>query len=61
MGMGMRVNPYSPVYMGDPIKLFLCRRYEYMVVISDSYLPIVISRGGGGGGPPPPAEKLSDG
>jgi hypothetical protein len=42
MGMSMRVNPYSPVYMGDPMELFLCRGYEYVVVISGGYLPIDI-------------------
>jgi hypothetical protein len=32
MGMGMGVNPYPPVYMGDPVGLFLCRGYGYGVV-----------------------------
>jgi hypothetical protein len=41
MGMGMGVNPYPPVYMGDPVGLFLCRGYEYGVVIPGGYLPIV--------------------
>jgi hypothetical protein len=45
MGMGMGVNPYPPVYMGDPIGLILCRGYGYGVVIPDGYLPIAISRG----------------
>jgi hypothetical protein len=44
MGMCMGVNPYPPVYMDDPIELFLCRGYEYGVVIPDGYLPIAISR-----------------
>jgi hypothetical protein len=28
----MGVNPYPPVYMGDPVGLFLCRGYGYGVV-----------------------------
>jgi hypothetical protein len=47
MGMGMGVNPYPPVYMGDPVGLFLCRGYVYGVVIPGGYLPIAISRGDG--------------
>jgi hypothetical protein len=43
--MGMGVNPYPPVYMGDPVGLFLCRGYGYGVVIPGGYLPIAISRG----------------
>jgi hypothetical protein len=43
MGIGMRVNSYSPVYMDDPMRLFLCRRYEYGVLIPGGYLPIAIS------------------
>jgi hypothetical protein len=43
MCMDMRVNPYPPVYMGDLMGLFLCREYEYGVIIPDGYLPIVIS------------------
>jgi hypothetical protein len=43
MGMGMGVNPYPPVYMGDPVGLFLCREYGYGVVIPGGYLPIAIS------------------
>ena len=43
MGMGMGVNPYPPVYMGDPVGLFLCRGYGYGVVIPGGYLPIAIS------------------
>jgi hypothetical protein len=43
MGMGMGVNPYPPVYMGDPMGLFLCRGYGYGVVIPNGYLPIAIS------------------
>jgi hypothetical protein len=31
--MGMGANPYSPVYIGDPMRLFLCRGYEYGVII----------------------------
>jgi hypothetical protein len=42
MGMGMGVNPYPPVYMGDPMGLFLCRGYEYGVVIPGGYLPIAV-------------------
>ena len=41
--MGMGVNPYPPVYMGDPMRLFLCRGYGYGVVIPGGYLPIAIS------------------
>ena len=44
MGMGMGVNPYPPVYMGDPMGLFLCRGYGYGVVIPGGYLPIAISK-----------------
>jgi hypothetical protein len=52
--MGMGVNPYPPVYMGDPVGLFLCRGYGYGVVIPGGYLPIAISSSevwpcGGGG------------
>jgi hypothetical protein len=43
MGMGMGVNPYPPMYMGDPMGLFLCRGYRYEVVIPGGYLPIAIS------------------
>jgi hypothetical protein len=43
MGMGMGVNPYPPVYMGDPMVLTLCREYEYEVVIPGGYLPVAIS------------------
>jgi hypothetical protein len=43
MGMGMGVNPYPPVYMGDPMGLFLCHGYGYGVVIPGGYLPIAIS------------------
>jgi hypothetical protein len=42
--MGMGVNPYPPVYMGDPMGLFLCRGYGYGVLIPGGYLPIAISR-----------------
>jgi hypothetical protein len=41
--MGMGVNSYPPVYMGDPMRLFLCRGYGYGVVILGGYLPIAIS------------------
>jgi hypothetical protein len=41
--MGMGVNPYPPVYMGDPIELFFYRGYRYEVVIPGGYLPIAIS------------------
>jgi hypothetical protein len=44
VGMGMGVNPYPPVYMGDPVGLFFCRGYEYGVVIPGGYLPIAISK-----------------
>jgi hypothetical protein len=43
MGMGMGVNSYPPVYMGDSVGLFLCRGYGYGVVIPGGYLPIAIS------------------
>jgi hypothetical protein len=43
MGMGMGVNSYPPVYMGDPMGLFLCRGYKYGVVIPGGYLSIAIS------------------
>jgi hypothetical protein len=43
MGMGMGINPYPLVYMGNPVRLFLCRGYEYGAVIPGGYLPIVIS------------------
>jgi hypothetical protein len=43
VSMSMRVNPYPPVYMGDPIKLFFCHRYGYEIVIPDGYLSIAIS------------------
>jgi hypothetical protein len=43
MSMGMGVNSYPPVYMGDPVGLFLCRGYGYGVVIPGGYLPIAIS------------------
>jgi hypothetical protein len=43
MGMGTGVNSYPPMYMGDPMGLFLCRGYEYGVLIPDGYLPIAIS------------------
>jgi hypothetical protein len=48
MGMGMRVNLYLPMYMSDPIGLFLCRGYEYGIVIPGGYLPIAISSTNGG-------------
>jgi hypothetical protein len=44
MGMGMGVNSYPPMYMGDPMGLFLCRGYGYEVVILGGYLPIAISK-----------------
>jgi hypothetical protein len=50
MGMGMGVNPYPPVYMGDPMRLFLCRGYGYGIIIPGGYLPIAISRQKGGAG-----------
>jgi hypothetical protein len=46
--MGMGVNPYPPVYMGNPVGLFLCCRYEYGVLIPGGYLPIAISTFGEG-------------
>jgi hypothetical protein len=42
------VNPYPPMYIGDPMRLFFCRGYGYEIVISDGYLPIPISTRGGG-------------
>jgi hypothetical protein len=47
MGIGMGVNPYPPMYMGDPVELFLCRGYEYRVVLPGGYLPIAISTSSG--------------
>jgi hypothetical protein len=41
--MGMGVNPYPLVYMGDPMGLFFCRGYGYGVVIPGGYLSIAIS------------------
>jgi hypothetical protein len=43
MGMGTRVNSYPPVYIGDPMELFLCCGYGYEIVIPGGYLPIAIS------------------
>jgi hypothetical protein len=43
VGMGMGVNPYPPVYMGDSVGLFFYRVYGYGVVIPGGYLPIAIS------------------
>jgi hypothetical protein len=43
VGMGMGINSYPPVYMGDPVELFFCRGYGYEVLIPGRYLPIVIS------------------
>jgi hypothetical protein len=43
VGMGMGVNSYPPVYMGDPMGLFFYRGYGYRVVIPGGYLPIAIS------------------
>jgi hypothetical protein len=45
VGMGLGVNSYPPVYMGegDPVGLFFCRGYGYEVVIPGGYLPIAIS------------------
>jgi hypothetical protein len=43
MGMGMGVNSYPPMYMGDPMELFLYRGYGYGVLIPGGYLPIAIS------------------
>jgi hypothetical protein len=42
----MGVNPYPPLYMDDPVGLFLCRGYEYgiVILIPGGYLPIAISR-----------------
>jgi hypothetical protein len=42
-GYGYGVNPYPPVYMGDPIWLFLCRGYMYEALIPGGYLPVAIS------------------
>jgi hypothetical protein len=43
--MGMGVNPYPPVYMGDLMGLFFYHvyGYGYGVLIPGGYLPIVIS------------------
>jgi hypothetical protein len=43
MIMGMGVNLYPLVDMGDPRRIFFCRGYEYRIVIPSGYLPIVIS------------------
>jgi hypothetical protein len=43
VGMGMGVNPYPPVYMGDLIGLFFCHEYGYGIVIPGGYLSITIS------------------
>lgn len=43
MGMGTGVNPYPLVYMGDPVRLFLCHGYGYGIIIPGGYLPIAIS------------------
>jgi hypothetical protein len=43
MGMSMGVNSYPLMYMGDPMRLFLCRGYGYGVVTPGGYLPIAIS------------------
>jgi hypothetical protein len=40
---GYEVNSYPPVYMGDPMRLFFCRGYEYGVVIPSGYLPIAMT------------------
>jgi hypothetical protein len=42
-GYGYGINPYPPVYMGDPAELFLCRGYGYGPVIPGEYLAIAIS------------------
>jgi hypothetical protein len=39
----MGINLFPLVYMGDPMRLFLCRGYGYGVVIPGEYLPIAIS------------------
>jgi hypothetical protein len=44
MGMGMGVNPYPPVDMGDLTGLFFVVGYGNEIVISGGYLPIVISK-----------------
>jgi hypothetical protein len=44
VGIGMGVNSYPPVYMGDPVGLFFCRGYGYGVVIPGRYLSIAISK-----------------
>jgi hypothetical protein len=41
--MGMGVNPYPPVHMGDPTGLFFRRGYGYGIVIPDGHLSIAIS------------------
>jgi hypothetical protein len=52
VGICMEVNLYLIVYMGDPMKLFFCRRYKYEVVIPYEYLCIAISRRGVRGSSP---------
>jgi hypothetical protein len=45
MGMGMGVNLYPLVDMGNPTGLFFYRGYVYGIVIPCRYLPIAISSG----------------
>jgi hypothetical protein len=40
MGMGMGVNLYPLVDMGNPTGLFFYRGYGYEIVIPGGYLPI---------------------
>jgi hypothetical protein len=44
MSMNMEVNPYPPVNIGDPTRLFFCRGYGYRIVITCGYLLVAISR-----------------
>jgi hypothetical protein len=39
MGMDMGANSYLSVYMGDPIRLFLCREYGLEVYPLSSLVP----------------------
>jgi hypothetical protein len=43
MGMGMGVNPYLPLDIGDPTRLLFCRGYGCGIVIPSRYLSIAIS------------------
>jgi hypothetical protein len=47
MGIGMGINSYPPVYMGDPMKLSFCREYGYEMTITDAVSPSSWVKGGG--------------